>query len=214
MMGTPVTLQTFLSLDGVMQAPGGPDEDTSSGFPHGGWTFPYADEQFGEVVADWFRAGEGYLLGRRTYDIFASYWPNVPDPEEPPVAQMLNSLPKYVASRTPELRLEWRNSAQLGADVVAEVATLKQREPQRPGGELQIHGSGDFAQTLHGAGLIDEYRLFIYPVVLGTGKRLFPEGSTPTAMKLVNSTVTASGITIQTYRPAGKPTYGSFAADA
>lgn len=210
MAGTLVTLQTFLTLDGVMQAPGGPEEDTSSGFEHGGWSVPYADEEFGAAVDGWFRRGEGYVLGRRTYDIFAGYWPHVTDPDESPIAEKLNGLPKYVASRTPDLPLEWQHSTQLGPDVVAEVTALKRREPEHPGGELQIHGSGELARTLHAAGLIDVYRLFVYPVVLGSGKRLFPEGSAPAALTLVDSALTSTGVTIQTYHPAGKPTYGSF----
>ncbi|MCT2594630.1 dihydrofolate reductase family protein [Streptomyces sp. N2-109] len=203
-----VTLQTFLSLDGVMQGPGGPDEDRTGGFDKGGWVVPYVDEEMGRCIDEWFAAADGFLLGRRTYEIFAAYWPRVTD-EQNLVASRLNSLPKYVASTTLE-QLDWHNSTLLGRKAAEEVAELK----ARPGRELQIHGSGMLAQSLMAAGLIDEYRLFTYPVVLGEGKRLFAEGAVPTALKLADSRTTSSGVAIHTYQPAGRPVYGDFTLDA
>ncbi|MGK5628269.1 dihydrofolate reductase family protein [Streptomyces sp. URMC 123] len=203
-----VTLTTFLSLDGIMQAPGGPEEDREGGFPYGGWLVPYADEDMARLVADWFAEADGFLLGRRTYEIFAAHWPHFTD-ENDPIASRLNALPKYVASTTLD-RLEWHNSTLLGDDVPAAVAELR----KRPGRELQIHGSGALARSLMERDLIDEYRLWIYPVVLGTGKRLFADGAVPTAFELLDTVTTGAGVAIQVYRPAGRPVYGSFALDA
>lgn len=200
-----LTLHTFLSLDGVMQAPGGPDEDTSGGFTHGGWTFPYSDEGSGAVILGWFGHASAFLLGRKTYEIFSSFWPRVTDPDDP-IAGKLNALPKYVASST-LTSAGWHNSCLLGGDVPAEVARLK----ELPGDELQVHGSGDLAQTLIEHDLIDEYRLTIFPVHLGTGKRLFEQGTRPSALRLVTSTVTGTGVIVTTYVPDGPPRYGSFA---
>lgn len=201
---TKITLTTFLSLDGVMQAPGGPDEDRSGGFEQGGWLVPYADEDMMRLVSEWFAEADGFLLGRRTYEIFAAYWPQVTDPDDP-VASRLNNLPKYVASTTLD-KVEWNNSTLLAGDVAHGVAELK----RAPGRELQIHGSGTLAQSLMAHGLIDEYRLWFYPVVLGGGKRLFKEGSEPSALKLVDTKTTSTGVAIHVYQPAGRPTYGTF----
>src|SRR5215469_5441888 len=173
-----LTLHTFLTLDGVMQAPGAQDEDRDGGFEHGGWSFPYSDQDFGEAVAGWFAHAGAFLLGRKTYEIFSGYWPKVTDPDDP-IAGKLNALPKYVASTT-LASVAWHNSSLLGGDPAAEVAALK----QRPGDELQVHGSGELAQTLIDHDLVDEYRLLYYPVHLGSGKKLFPEGAKPGALRL------------------------------
>jgi dihydrofolate reductase len=202
-MGT-LTIATFMTLDGVMQAPGGPDEDRDGGFEHGGWSFPYFSEDLGDVINDAFAKAEAILLGRRTYEIFAASWPNFPDKDDP-VASRLNTLPKYVVSTTLE-KADWEPTTIVRGDVPAEVAKLKGQYA----GEIQVHGSAGLAQTLHTHGLIDEYRLFIEPVVLGTGKRLFEPGTAATALRLVESRPMGKGAVLATYQPAGKPTYGEF----
>jgi dihydrofolate reductase len=201
-----LTLTTFLTLDGVMQAPGGPSEDTTGDFPHGGWLVPHADEEMGKTMDDIFSKAEAFLLGRTTYDIFAAYWPRITDTDEL-VANQLNSLPKYVASRT-QTTFDWYGSS-LIQDVVGEVAELKQRYS----GEIQVHGSCGLAQTLIQHDLIDEYRLLIFPVILGTGKRLFGSGTVPSTLKLVSSSNTSKGTIVSVYRRAGKLQTGSFALD-
>lgn len=200
-----LTTTTFVSLDGVYQAPGGPDEDDEGGFRHGGWTFPYADEDFGAAVTAWFGNADAFLLGRKTYDIFAGYWPKVTDNNDP-IASPLNALPKYVVSGS-QRPLDWQNSRLVTGDVVAEIAELK----RQPGRELQVHGSGNLLHTLIRRGLVDEYRLLIYPVLLGTGKRLFPDGDVGAALRMVDSKTTGKGVQINTYEPAGPVQYGSFA---
>lgn len=201
--GMRLTLTTFLTLDGVYQAPGGPTEDETGGFQHGGWLVPYFNEEVGEFMDSVFKEVDGFLLGRKTYDIFAASWPKSTDPDDP-IATKLNTLPKYVASRR-LTNADWYNSTILGGDVVAEVAKLK----EQPGRELQIHGSGALAQTLFDAGLIDSVRLLVFPVVLGSGKRLFAEGRTPSSLKLTDVKTAATGVTMQTFELAGKPAYGT-----
>ncbi len=202
-----LTATTFLTLDGVMQAPGGPEEDRSGGFKHGGWSFPYADEDFGRLVTGWFAQADAFLLGRRTYEIFAAFWPLVADAADP-VASPLNALPKYVASRTLEA-VTWQNTTLLEGDVADEVAKLK----EQPGRELQVHGSGDLLQTLMAHDLVDEHRLFVYPVVVGSGRRLFREGAAPRSLKLVETTATSTGVVVATYRRGGPLVTGSFTID-
>jgi dihydrofolate reductase len=202
-----LTLTMFVTLDGVVQAPGGRDEDPSGGFEHGGWVVPYADDDMIQAMSGFFVEADAFLLGRRTYEIFAASWPKVTDPNDP-IASRLNTLPKYVASRTLE-DVSWAGSKLLKGDLAAEVAELK----RAPGRELQVHGSGDLAQTLMQHDLIDEYRLLTYPVVLGTGKRLFADGAKPAALNLLDHKTTSTGVSIDVYTPAGEPTYGTFELD-
>jgi dihydrofolate reductase len=202
-MGT-LTIATFMSLDGIMQAPGGPDEDRDGGFEHGGWSFPYFSPDMGEVISEAFSKAECFLLGRRTYEIFAGSWPNFPDTDDP-VASSLNTLPKYVVSTTLE-SADWQPTTIIRGDIPAEVAKLKTRHE----GEIQVHGSAALAQTLHAHRLIDEYRLFIEPVVLGTGKRLFEPGAEPTALRLVESKPMGKGTLLAIFQPAGKVAHGEF----
>ena len=202
-----LTVTTFLTLDGVMQAPGGPEEDPSDGFEHGGWSFPYADEDFGRLVTAWFAQADAFLLGRRTYEIFAAFWPLVTE-EADPVASRLNTLPKYVASRTLET-VSWQGAELLRRDVPEQVARLK----EQPGRELQVHGSGDLLQTLMAHDLVDEYRLFVYPVVLGSGRRLFTDGAAPRSLKLVDATTTSTGVVVATYERGGPVVTGSFTVE-
>ena len=199
-----LTLTTFVTLDGVVQAPGGPDEDPSGGFEYGGWLVPYADDDMAQAMAGFFAEADAFLLGRRTYEIFAAWWPKVTDPDDP-IAGPLNNLPKYVASRTLQ-DVSWEGSTLLKGDVATEVAEFK----RRPGRELQVHGSGGLAQTLMQHDLVDEYRLLTYPVVLGEGKRLFADGAKPAALNLIEHKATSTDVSIDVYTPAGEPTYGSF----
>lgn len=197
-----LVVSAFVTLDGVMQAPGGPDED-ADGFTHGGWSAPYATDEMDDIILEQFAGIEAFLLGRRTYEIFAGYWPKVTD-EDNPVAAKLNGAAKYVASRTLDT-LAWHNSHLLGGDVATAVAGLK----QRIAGEINVQGSSVLIRTLQRHELVDEYRLLVEPVVLGTGKRLFAEGTVPTALTLTDSRTAGGGSIYATYRTAGKPTYGS-----
>ena len=192
-----LTVSTMVSLDGVMQAPGGPKEDPSGGFKYGGWTAPYGNDEGLECIVEWFSQAGSFLLGRKTYQIFAGYWPKVTDPNHP-IAGPLNQLPKYVASKTLK-KVEWNNSRLLKGNLVAAIKKLK----AEAGNELQVHGSSGLLQTLLKARLIDELRIMTFPVVLGKGKRLFGSGTVPGAMELVDSKRTSSGVVIQVYRPAG-----------
>ena len=203
-----LTLHTFLTLDGVMQAPGGPEEDPEGGFGYGGWSFPYGDEDFGAAMTGWFEHASAFLLGRKTYQIFSGHWPRVTDPGDP-IATKLNALPKYVASTT-LASADWQHSSVLSGDVATEVAKLK----EQPGDELQVHGSGGLAQTLIDHDLIDEYRLLVFPVHLGSGKKLFRDGAKAAALRLITATTTGTGVVIATYQPDGPVRLGSYALDA
>jgi dihydrofolate reductase len=197
---------TFLTIDGVYQGPGGPEEDEEGSFEHGGWSVSYWDESMGELMTGWVDDADALLLGRKTYEIFAAHWPNVTGDD--PTAAKLNSAPKYVASRTLD-KVAWNNSTLIKGDVAKEVAKLK----EEPGGEIQVHGSGDLAQTLIQHDLVDEYRLWVFPVVLGTGKRLFGGGTVPRAMKLVRTQTSGTGVISQVYERGGAIEYGTFEVD-
>jgi dihydrofolate reductase len=185
----------FLSLDGVMQAPGDPDEDRSGGFAHGGWQMQYFDDDFAKVAFEGMAETDGYIFGRRTYEIMAAYWPDQPD--DAPFAASLNGLPKFVASTTLSEPLEWQNSTLLKGDVAKAVAELK----EQPGKNLVVLGSGDLVQTLMENDLVDELGLMINPIVLGGGKRLFREGSTKRPLRLVRSMTTSTGVIVASYEP-------------
>jgi len=201
-----LTLTTFLTLDGVMQAPGGPSEDRSGNFPHGGWLFPHADADMGKTMVEIFSKADAFLLGRYTYDIFSAHWPRITDTNDL-IAEKLNSLPKFVASHT-QTRFSWNGSSHVG-DVTKEVADLKKRFSR----EVQVHGSCGLAQTLIRNNLIDEYRFLTFPVILGTGKRLFGSGTMPATLRLVNSSTTSTGAIVSVYRNAGSLRTGSFTLD-
>jgi len=198
-----LVLHSFMSLDGVVQAPGQPDEDGDGGFAYGGWTATFSDPAFGESMVRWISQADAFLLGRRTYDIFAGYWPKITDAAHP-IAAPLNALPKYVATLT-SARLEWEGSRRLSEDVVNDIKELK----LAPGRELQVHGSGEFAQILIRENLIDEYRLLTFPVHLGVGKRLFRETLPPAALQLSESRTTSTGVVVATYVPNGEVVCGS-----
>lgn len=191
-----VLINEQLSLDGVMQGPGGPDEDTSGGFPHGGWAMEYFDESMGKAAGEGMGSSGALLIGRRTYEIFAGYWPHQGD--DSPFASFLNSVPKYVASRTLQEPLEWNNSHLLKGDVAEAVRKLKQED----GGDIMVLGSGELAQTLMEQGLIDVYDLWVEPIVLGTGKRLFREEGPKIPLKLVKSEISTTGVAMLTYEPS------------
>ncbi len=193
---------TFITLDGIMQAPGGPDEDRDGGFRHGGWLVPYFDEKFGEIMTGWTKQAGAFLLGRKTYEIFAASWPRSTDPADE-IATALNTRPKYVASRTLD-KVVWNNSRLLKGDVAEEVKKLKLQE----GGEIQVHGSGNLIQTLLKHDLIDTLRIWQFPVVLGAGKRLFGEGTIPASFRLVDTQQTAPGAVLHVYERAGDLKYG------
>ncbi|PYF95945.1 Dihydrofolate reductase [Georgenia satyanarayanai] len=189
-------VHTFVSLDGVMQGPGGPEEDTSGGFDRGGWVVPLAGEGFGRVVDGWFERTSEVLFGRATYETMAGYWPQVTDPADV-VAARLNGCPKHVVSTTLTTPA-WENTASVIADdVAASVRALK----ERPGEELQVHGSWQLIQTLHKEGLVDEYRVIEFPVVLGTGKRLFHDGAAPSGFDAVETEVLDGGLVYRVLRP-------------
>jgi dihydrofolate reductase len=198
-------VSTFLTLDGVMQAPGGPEEDDSGGFALGGWSVHYWDDQMRQVMTEAMSTPFDLVLGRRTYDIFAAYWPHAP---EEAGAKPLNDATKYVASRS-RPTLEWERSVLIEGDAAEGIAELRKED----GPELQVHGSGNLIQTLMGHNLVDEYRLWVFPLVIGSGKRLFSDGTIPSGLKLVDSKVSTTGVVIGTYEPAGEIVTGSFALD-
>lgn len=201
-----IIVAAFLSLDGVMQAPGGPSEDTEGGFAHGGWTVPYVDEAFGNAMGELFSHPFELLLGRRTYDIFAAHWPRVPtDAEDRPLADLFDGITKHVATHRPET-LAWQNSRGLGDDIVASLRTLKQQH----GPDLLTQGSSELVHQLLATDLVDELRLLVYPVVLGKGKRLFAADSKPAAFRLESSVASPSGIVISRYVREGEVRTGSF----
>jgi len=202
-----LVITTFLTLDGVIQAPGAPDEDRSGGFTHGGWLVPYADEDLGRFVTAWMQQATAFLLGRGTYDIFAAHWPRVTDPQDA-IARSLNRLPKYVASRTLK-SAKWHNTTVIQGNVVEAVRALKRQGT----GEIQVQGSPGLAQTLIANDLVDEYRLWFHPVVLGSGKRLFGAGAVPAALKLSATKTTSAGVVVNTYERAGQLRYGEFSVD-
>jgi dihydrofolate reductase len=191
-----VIANEFMSLDGVVQAPGAADEDTSGGFEHGGWHLRYFDDVSQQRVLEGIVEAGGFLLGRRTYEIFAAYWPNAPE-EEQVIAEPLNTKPKYVASTTRSGPLEWQNSTLLEGDVAAAVGALKQED----GGDLHMIGSTELVRTLVDNGLVDEFRLMIDPVLLGGGKRIFPIDGVLRPLRLVHGEVTSTGAILATYAP-------------
>jgi dihydrofolate reductase len=198
-------VSSFITLDGVMQAPGGPEEDPSGGFEHGGWSFGYWDEQMQERMGEWMSGPFDLVLGRKTYEIFAAHWPHNPDE---PGAEVLNSATKNVASTT-LTELEWQNSKLIEGDVPEGVRALKQED----GPELQVHGSANLIQTLLEHELVDEFRLMIFPLVLGKGKRLFEVGTLPAGLEVASSEVSSTGVITAAYRPGPEIKYGSFAAE-
>ena len=196
-------VSTFLTLDGVMQAPGGTGEDDTGGFAHGGWSMNYWDELMGQVMGEATSTPFAMVIGRKTYDIMAAHWPHAPEEEG---AKTFNDATKYVASRS-RPRLEWSNAVLIEGDAAEGIAALKKED----GPELQVHGSANLIQTLLRHNLVDQYRLWVFPVVVGSGKRLFAEGTIPSGLKLVDSKVSTTGVVIGTYETAGEIVTGSFA---
>ncbi len=209
-----LTVHEFLTLDGVMQGPGGPTEDPSGGFDRGGWIVPYSDDpDFNAIVTSWFDRAGHLLLGRTTYSLMAPYWPQITDPDNP-VAAALNTLPKHVVS-TSLTEAPWGPSEIIGDDVVERIRTLKELSVPGPGGtpgggELQVHGSHGLARFLHDAGLVDEYRLLTFPVVVGGGKRLFDEGAAPAGFEVVRTRTTSRGAVYQELAVSALPAAGEF----
>jgi dihydrofolate reductase len=202
---------TFVTMDGVMQAPGGPDEDKSSGFAYGGWTANYWDDVMGkETMGRFIEQPFELLLGRRTYDIFAAYWPKYdkPDAENSVIATKFNSVKKYVVSHK-QTKLDWKGSILVTGDVPAELRKLKKMD----GPDLWVHGSGNLIQTLLREGLIDRMHIWTFPVTVGPGKRLFAEGSQPLGWKLVDSKTASTGVIIASYEPAGKLKVGTIGSE-
>jgi dihydrofolate reductase len=197
-----LVVSNFLSVDGVMQGPGGPEEDRSGGFDLGGWMVNYWDDEMRSLLGGWNQEAESLLLGRKTYEIFAAHWPYAP--KDDPIAPKLNAMPKFVASRTLK-KLDWNNSTLVGDPVPQGVARLKSEGK----GMMLMFGSGELIRTLLGQNLIDDLRLWVFPVILGKGKRLFGENA-PAGLKLEEAKSFGTGVVLQRYQPAGKPSYGSF----
>ena len=195
---------TFVTADGVMQAPGGPEEDPESGFSLGGWSVNYWDDKMGAYMDAWIKQLDALLLGRRTYEIFAGHWPKITDPADP-VAEAFNRVPKHVASRTLE-HADWKNST-----VIKDVPSAVREIKKQPGAELQVHGSGNLIQTLLKHDLVDEFRIWTFPLIVGPGKRLFEDGAIPAALKLIGTMTSSTGVVINHYERAGKVETGSFA---
>ena len=191
----------FVTLDGVAQAPGGPDEDREGGFMHGGWQAPLLDQESGRAMFEHARSMDALLLGRRTYDIFANYWPTAP--QEIPFTGLLNGVPKYVASRTLAGPLAWQGSTLVTGDLAESITALKERHD-----EVDVIGSLDLVQSLLRFGLVDRMNLWLYPLLLGSGKQVFADGTVPTALRLTESVTHPPGTLQLTYEPAGAPTYG------
>ena len=200
-----IIVGAMISMDGVMQAPGGPQEDPVGGFALGGWTAPHFDAALGASMGEIFGRPFDLLLGRKTYDIFAAHWPYVSDPNDP-IAAVFNRVTKYVASRS-NRKLSWQNSQLLGEDIVASLKKLKGED----GPDLLVQGSSELVQTLWKHGLVDEFSVLIFPLVLGNGKRLFGDGAIPTALKLVKSQSYPTGVIVANYKPDGAVRTGSFA---
>ncbi|WP_433674902.1 dihydrofolate reductase family protein [Microbacterium gorillae] len=191
-----IVIDLFSTLDGVVQAPGGPEEDPSNGFRFGGWQAPFEDEEIGADIVAGLQSMDALVLGRRTYDIFAAYWPNHTDGPEGMIGRIINAVPKYVASRS-EWEPEWENTTRIGADVPAEVDALRDRHRS-----IHVIGSVDLVQTLLASQVYDELKLWTYPVVLGQGKRVFPEGATPANVRLLAPATTSSlGVLTLRYGP-------------
>ena len=196
-------VSTFVTLDGVMQAPGGPGEDGEDGFAYGGWSVNYWDDQMGQVMGEAMSKPFDLVLGRKTYDIFAAFWPTASDDAG---GKPLNDATKYVASRS-QPTLAWGPSVLIERDAAEGIAALKTGN----GPELQVHGSGNLIQTLLRHNLVDEFRLWVFPVVIGSGKRLFADGAIPAGLKRVDTKISTTGVVIGTYEPAGELVTGSFA---
>lgn len=201
-----LVVSTFITLDSVMQGPGGPGEDDANGFTHGGWLVPHVDEGFGQIMGEQFERADAMLLGRKSYDILAAHWPNVPDEEG---AAKINGMRKYVTTRTP-MTADWNNTEVLVGEAADTIAALKKSSDE----EILVQGSSDLISSLQAADLIDEYRLLIFPVVLGEGKRLFAPGTTPAGLTLTHSHATPAGVIYAVYERAGAPTYGMVGEEA
>lgn len=199
-----IIVGAFVSLDGIMQAPGGPHEDPVGGFVHGGWAVPYFDKEMGEAVEEMFARPFDLLLGRKTYDIFAAHWPYA-GPDDP-IGTLFDRITKFVATRNPDLKLNWQNSRTLGSDVVAALRKLKSQD----GPNLLTQGSTDLLTTLFRHDLADELHVSIFPVVLGGGKKLFSQGAAPLSLRLESSKTTPSGVTVNRYVRSGAVLTGSF----